>query len=141
VRSERFEALRLTLLSGGVDPRYAERTALELSEHYADLEADALATGLTANEAALVAGTALGTEQSIVAAVLARPELLSFSARWPRVALCLRSAAAIGALPGLPVMFCIEHRPELLRWSASLGAAAALVGSILAWLNWMILLA
>jgi hypothetical protein len=53
----------------------------------------------------------------------------------------LRSAATIGVLPGLPLVFCIEHRPELARWVAALGVAAALVGAILAWLNWMIVLA
>jgi hypothetical protein len=56
------------------------------------------------------------------------------------VAHCLHSAATIGSLPGLPLLFCIEHRPELTRWSLSLGIAATLMGSVLAALNWLILL-
>lgn len=37
-----FEALRLELLRSGAAPVHVERTLLELTEHYADLAADAL---------------------------------------------------------------------------------------------------
>jgi hypothetical protein len=136
--SAQFESLRLELLRGGVAPVYVERTLLELEEHYADLQSDALAAGFAAEEAARSALTALGSERAIAAAVLSRPELLEWSTRWPRVALCVRSAATIGVLPGLPLVFCIQHRPELARWGGALGIALAFVGAILAWLNWMI---
>ena len=134
----RFESLRLELLRSGVTPVYVERTILELSEHYSDLESAALASGLSADEAARAALATLGDERAITAAVLARPELLRFSTRYPRVAYCLQSAAAIGMLPGLPLMFCIEHRPQLARWAAAVGVAATLMGSVLATLNWLI---
>lgn len=136
-----FEALKLELLKGGVSPIYVARTILELEEHYADLERDALDMGLSPADAARAARAAIGDEQALAAAILARPELLEWSTRWPRVAQWVRSAAAIGVIPGLPLMFCIEHRPEIARWGAALGVAAALVGSVLAWLNWMILVA
>jgi hypothetical protein len=139
-REAQFASLRLELLRSGVSPLYVERTIAELSEHYSDLESDALAAGLSAEEAARSAQATLGDPRSIATAVLARPELLTFSARWPRVAHCLHSAATIGSLPGLPLLFCIEHRPELTRWSLSLGIAATLMGSVLAALNWLILL-
>ena len=135
---ERFESLRLELLRSGVAPLYVERTVLELGEHYADLEASALAAGDSAEEAARAARVALGTECEIAAAILARPELLTFSTRWPRVAHCLHSAAT---LPGLPLLYCIEHRPDLTRWGVALGVATTLMGSILTVLNWLILLA
>jgi hypothetical protein len=135
---ERFEALRLELRKGGVAPVYIERTILELNEHYADLESAALAAGQSPAEAAQTARTALGNERAIAVAILARPELLAFSARWPRVAYYLQSAATIGTLPGLPLVFCIEHRPELARWGAALGVAATLVASILAGLDYLI---
>jgi hypothetical protein len=93
---------------------------------------------MTAEEAARAASDALGDERAIIAAALARPELLTFSTRWPRVAMCLHSAAAIGTLPGAPLLFCIEHRPELARWGAAVGLAATLMGSVLAVLNWLI---
>jgi hypothetical protein len=141
VPSAQFEALRLELLRRGVAPVYVERTILELEEHFTDLRSDALDAGLCAGEAERAAHAALGDEHTIANAVLARPELLEWSMRWPRVAMYLRSAAAIGTLPGLPLVYCIEHRPYLARWGAAIGIAVMLVGAVLAWLNWMIALA
>jgi hypothetical protein len=134
----RFEALKLTLQKGGVAPVYIDRTLLELEEHYADLEQDAIAAGLSRDEAARVAHAALGTERAIAEAVLARRELLEWSLRYPRVASCVRSATTIGLMPGMPVMFCVEHRPELTRWAAAVMAAATFVGAVLSLLDWMI---
>lgn len=133
-----FETLRLELLRGGVAPVYIERTLDELGEHYVDLEAAALASGATPAEAAVRAHEALGTAELIAAAVLARPELLAWNKRWPRVAHCLESAAAIGAAPGIPLVYCMEHRPELARWGAALGVAAVFVSGILTTLAWLI---
>ena len=139
--SGQFESLRLELLTGGVTPAYVERTIAELRDHFEELECAARAAGRSAEEAAAAAAEALGAEATIAAAVLARPELLTFSARHPRVAYYLSSAATIGTLPGLPLLFCIEHRPELARWSFAVGAAAALMSTVLAGLNWLIVLA
>lgn len=138
---DKFERLRFELTRGGVAQVYVERTLLELGEHYTDLETAALAAGFGADEAARRAREALGDESALAAAILSRRELLCFHARHPRVASCLHSAAAIGAIPGLPLMYCIEHRPELARWSVSLGLAVTLVGGILATLNWLIVVA
>jgi hypothetical protein len=140
MRDARFESLRLELLQRGVTRAYVERTILELRDHYDDLESAALAAGLDGDEATHAARAALGDEREIAAAILAHTEFLSFSARWPRVAHCLHSAAAIGCLPGLPLLYCIEHRPELARWGVALGAATTLMGSVLAALNWLIVL-
>jgi hypothetical protein len=136
----RFESLRLELLRRGVAPTYVERTILELGEHLDDLEQAARAAGLNAAEAAERAHATLGSERLIAAAVLARAELLTFSTRWPRLAHCLHSAATIGTLPGLPLLYCIEHRPQLARWSVAVGVATTLMGSVLAALNWLIVL-
>ena len=136
--ASRFEALKLTLQEGGVAPIYIDRTLRQLEEHYADLEQDALAAGLSRDEAARAAHTALGTERAIAEAVLARPELREWSLRYPRVASCVRSATTIGLIPGMPLMFCIEHRPELARWAAALMGAAAFMCAVLSFLDWMI---
>ena len=135
-----FESLRLELLRRGVAPLYVDRTIVELREHCADLESSARSAGYSAEEAARVARNMLGSDRAIAAAVVAQPALLSFSTRWPRVAHCLQSAAAIGTLPGLPLLYCIEHRPELARWTVALGVATTLMGSVLAALNWLIVL-
>lgn len=134
------EALRLELLRSGVAPLYVERTIEELADHYADLETAALASGLSPEEAACSAREALGNERALVAAIVARPELLTFSARFPRAAQYLHSAAALGTLPGLPLLYCLEHRPQLARWGVSLGLATTIMGGVLAALNWLILL-
>ena len=133
MREGQFESLRLELLRSGVTPVYVERTVRELEDHFSDLESAALENGVDAAEAARAARAALGSERAIAAAVLGRPELLTFSTRYPRVSQYLQ-------LPGLPVMFCIEHRPELARWGVALGAAATLMGGVLAGLNYLILL-
>lgn len=133
MREGQFESLRLELLRSGVSPVYAERTVLELEEHFSDLESAALASGADRDEASRLALVTLGSQRAIAAAILARPELLTFSTRYPRVAQYL-------TLPGLPLMFCIEHRPELTRWMAAVGLAATLMGSVLATLNWLIVL-
>lgn len=140
MRDGQFESLRLELLRRGVTPVYVDRTIVELGEHYADLESAALASGLCARDAERAALASLGDEQSIAAAILSQPELLTFSTRYPRVAYYLQSAATIGTLPGLPLMFCIEHRPELARWGVAISVAAMLMGSVLAGLNWLIVL-
>jgi hypothetical protein len=133
-----FEALRLELLRGGVSPIYVERTIIELGEHYEDLERDALGAGMSREDAARAARTALGSEQALVRAVLARPELLSWSRRWPTLALCVRSAAAVGILPALPILYCVDRGQYIARWGGAIGIAVLLVGLLLASLNWMI---
>jgi hypothetical protein len=137
---EQFEALRLELRKRGVAPLYVERTVSELTAHLADLESAARDAGLDDAEAERVARATLGDDRTIAAAVLGRPELLAWSTRYPRVAYCLQSAATIGTLPGLPLVYCIEHRPELARWGAALGIAVTIVGSLMAGLNALILL-
>jgi hypothetical protein len=137
---ERFEALRLELRRSGVAPFYIERTVSELAEHLADLETAARAAGFGDAEAERVARTTLGDERAIAAAVLGRPELLAWSTRYPRVAHCLHSAATISALPGLPIVYCIEHRPGIARWSAAFGIAVTIVGALMAALNSLIVL-
>ena len=134
-----FAALRLELLRGGVSPLYVERTILELSEHYEDLESDALSAGMCEEDAARTALEMLGGADIIAAAVMARPELLSWSHRWPTVALCVRSAATIGAMPAIPVLYCVRSE-EFARWSGAVASALVLVGLLLAWLDWMIVL-
>jgi hypothetical protein len=139
-RHRRFDGLRLELLRGGVAPGYVKRTILELEEHCEDLERDALAAGLSAEAAARAALARLGNEESIVAAVLARTELRVWSYRWPRAAWCLRSAATVISIPGRPVIYCIDRSGEIARWATALGTATLLVGTLLACLNWMIVL-
>ncbi len=135
-----LEELRRALLQNGVLPFYAQRTVRELDEHWDDLERDALAAGLSSEEAHRRARAMLGSTATIAAAVLARRELLVWNRRWPRLASCMRSAAAVGSLPTVPLSYCVEHRPEIARWSTAVGGATMFVAAIWAWLDWLFVL-
>jgi hypothetical protein len=135
-----FHELRGQLLNSGIARIYVDRTILELREHCEDLEGDALAAGLSMAAAKAAARTALGSDQAISAAILARPELLAWSRRWPRVAACVSSVVLVGAVAEAPFVFCIHRAPEILRWSIVSTLAVVLIGSLGAGLNWMITL-
>lgn len=81
----RFDRLRERLIAGGVARRHVKRTLAELRDHYDDAIDDGLAQGLTHDAAAEAAWQRLGHEDHIVSTVLARPELRSLPARYPRV--------------------------------------------------------
>jgi hypothetical protein len=135
-----FHELRGQLLNGGIARIYVDRTILELREHRADLEGDALAAGLSIAAAKEAARMALGSEQAISAAILARPELRAWNRRWPRVAACVSSVVFVGAVAEAPFVFCMHRAPGILRWSVAGALALLLVGSLGAGLNWMITL-
>jgi len=133
-----FENLKLELLHGGVAPVYVERALLELREHHADLTSDALAAGMSSDDAERTARAMLGSEQTIASVILAHPELLAWSHRWPKAALCLQLALVVATFPEAPVMFCVDHGPDIARWTMAVGVATLLVGSLLAYLNALI---
>jgi hypothetical protein len=136
----RFEALKLELQRGGIAVTYIDRTLRELSDHYDDLERAARDAGYGVDDAAEVARTQLGNHLVIAAAVLAQPRLKSWSYRWPMIALCMRSAVAIGGLPARPVLYVAGRSDELARWGGAIGAALVVVGSLYSMLNWMIMI-
>ena len=113
-----FESLRLELLKAASPPSMSSERSSSSPSTTPISRARRSPPALRADEAARTARAALGNEQAIRRRFLRVPELLTFSTRWPRVAHCLHSAAAIGTLPGCRSMFCIEHRPELARWGA-----------------------
>jgi len=80
----RFDRLRHRLIAGGVARRHVKRTLYELRDHYDDAIDDGLAQGLTHDAAVEGAWQRLGAEDDIVSTVLARPELRSLPARYPR---------------------------------------------------------
>lgn len=135
-----FHELKGQLLNGGIARIYVDRTILELREHYADLEGAALAAGLSSASAEEAARAALGSEEAISAAILARPELLAWNHRWPGVAACVTSVVFVGAVAEAPFVFCYHRAPDILRWSAAGALAVLLVASLGAGLNWMIAL-
>jgi hypothetical protein len=131
-----FEMLRSTLIRGGVAPRYVARTVLELREHYADLEEDALAAGLSPWEAAAEARERLGAEESLASAVLAHRELLTWRRRqrWIGAAL-VPLGELVSASPSA------AGESMILRWSVSAGLGAVLTGALLLTMQTVIMFA
>lgn len=78
-----YQSLARTLLRGGIAPRRVRRLVDELRDHVQELRTDAVAEGMTEREAASWASSRLGSEQQVAGEMLARPELRSWSARWP----------------------------------------------------------
>jgi len=79
-----FRRLRIRLLKGGVAPKYAERTVLELRGHLEDLIKQEQQNGSMETEARALAFSALGDEDSLVSETLAKKELMSWSRRYTK---------------------------------------------------------
>lgn len=80
-----FERLRKRLLEGGVAHRHVKRTLAELDDHFIEAWRSEEAAGLNGPEAEARAWQRLGSEDEIVRTTLARPELRSLPARFPRL--------------------------------------------------------
>ena len=126
-----FRQLERELGAAGAAPAVIARTIQELKDHCADAEAAALADGLSPNEASRAARAALGSQQSIVAAVAARPELLDWRHRWPASARCIDSLTYCCVLPAAPFVYCATHPAAIVRWGLSSGLAVCITGSLL----------
>ncbi|HEX4024698.1 MAG TPA: hypothetical protein VHX52_08340 [Steroidobacteraceae bacterium] len=96
-----FALLRRRLLDGGIAPRRARRLMHELRAHFADLLAGQLQAGLAGPAAAQAALQRLGDQEALARQMLARPELLSWSRRWPW------AIYALAPLPLFPAMFSL----------------------------------
>jgi hypothetical protein len=83
---DRFDRIRERLLRGGVAPRHVRRTILELQTHYADLVTELQSNGHSQAEGEAQAAVRLGSDDVLIASVLVRPELRSWSRRWPWLA-------------------------------------------------------
>jgi hypothetical protein len=79
----RFEALRESLLKGGVAPRHVRRYLAELSEHLDDLTEKQRAQGYEGEDAELRARALLGEDRELAAAMLEQPGMRSWPARLP----------------------------------------------------------
>ena len=112
-----FQSLTRTLLRGGIAPRRVRRIVSELRDHFHDLRTDAVARGMNDAEATTWASSRLGTEQQVAKETLARPELRSWSARWPWATYAILPPFLMAALVVL-VVLAMEPAIELyaLNW-------------------------
>jgi hypothetical protein len=79
----RFDRLSERLLCAGVAPRHVRRYARELGDHFDDLVREERESGAGRELAETRALSRLGNDDDLAAAMLARPELRSFMARFP----------------------------------------------------------
>ncbi|MCZ0943251.1 MAG: hypothetical protein OXJ53_09360 [Gammaproteobacteria bacterium] len=99
-----YQSLATRLLRGGVAPRRVRRIVGELQDHAQSLHADAVAEGMDEADAASWAFARLGSEQQVAKEMLARPELRSWSARWPWAVYALMPPLLMAALVVLMVL-------------------------------------
>jgi hypothetical protein len=145
----RFEQLRQELLRAGVAPRNARRAALEIESHFQQLIDAECSAGAGEHDARLEAHRRLGTNLELLRHYAARPELCTWSRRWPSICftivpLIAYLAIALATLLGLwsigdhmaPSLRRIHVAPGLtdgvdlaaravLLWCLPLGVSAA----------------
>jgi len=110
--------LRTQLLRSGVAPRHVQRTVAELDAHFDDLVDEALGDGADQARAERHAIRQLGDVDLLVDAVRARPELRSWAADYPRIALLVYPLACLAILPAVPIIAGIANASYLARWIA-----------------------
>jgi hypothetical protein len=80
-----FRRLSERLLHAGIAPRHVHRYARELRDHFDDLVQEEKAGGATRDLAETRALSRLGHDEDVAQAMLACPELRSFTSRYPWV--------------------------------------------------------
>ena len=83
MQPHQFELLGQRLLRSGIAPRHVRRYLRELRDHYDDAVQGELRKGAGRAAAEESASKRLGEPDHLVESALARPELLSWSRRWP----------------------------------------------------------
>jgi len=78
-----FDRLAERLLRAGIAPRHVRRYTRELNDHFDDLVREEITGGASRALAETRALSRLGSEDTLAAAMLERPELRSFMARFP----------------------------------------------------------
>jgi hypothetical protein len=96
-----FERLRDRLLTAGVSPRHVRRYMAELSDHIADLEAEAMQAGHPMpHETAL---ERLGRPDDLAQAMIGRPELRGWTARAPWAVFLFGPALLLALIDALSI--------------------------------------
>ncbi|MGI9223016.1 MAG: HAAS signaling domain-containing protein [Woeseiaceae bacterium] len=110
--------LRARLLRSGVAPRHVKRTVAELDAHFDDLVDEARGTGADRALAERQALEQLGDMDLLADAVCARPELRSWAANYPRIAVIVYPLACLAILPAVPLIAGVANASNLARWIA-----------------------
>ncbi len=97
MRNLQLSALTERLLRAGASPRGVRRVIGELEDHFADILRELESQGVPPMEARKQACARLGSEDVLVASILAKPELMSWAHRRPAIAFGLLPLPAFTA--------------------------------------------
>ena len=136
-----FHGLESGLLAAGVAPRHVRRTVTELREHFEDIVDAETSGGLDRSAAEALASQEMGNLESVVVAMRARPELLSWAHRYPRIAVLVYPLTCLALLPVAPVFAGVAHASQIARWGLCMMFGALVTASMFLLLQLSILLA
>lgn len=105
--TQRFASLSQRLLRAGIAPRRVQRLIAELEAHFADLVAEQRSAGLSQAQSESRAAVRLGTDDVLIANLLARPELQSWARQWPWLAFVLLPLLALAVQFVLSMMAAV----------------------------------
>lgn len=126
-----FDMLQKRLLDSGVAPRHVIRFVSELSDHYEDLEAEAVSNGLTREAARTQASERIGDTNVIAEEFKKQPELQCWARRFPQLARVVLPAAYILMLPAAPLFAGVAHAPIVGRWFLCLILSGVVTSSMI----------
>jgi hypothetical protein len=119
------------LIQGGISPRLARRILREFAEHHADLVGEYRSSGLGDAAARAAAAVRLGSQEQLVAATLARPELRSWLRRRPCVAFTIAPLLAFAAAFVVSIIALIAF----FEWRKARGDSLSVALPLMRWLT------
>jgi hypothetical protein len=120
-----------SLVQAGIAPRRARRILREFAEHHADVVAERLRLGDSASDARVAASERLGTEQQLVANLLARSELRSWAHRRPSIAFAIAPVLSFA----LAFVASILALIALVEWRKAHGDALSAASPVIQWIS------
>jgi hypothetical protein len=126
-----FEQMRNELLANGVSARVAARSVAELSDHFDDIEAEAMSAGTARDKASELANLRLGQPRTLIAAISSRQDLRSWMYRFPRLAQVVLPLTCVLLLPAMPVFAGVAHLSSVLRWLTALLLSALITATLM----------
>ena len=126
-----LDELKAELIASGMPPRSVQRMIRELVEHIEDVEAEALAAGMPAEEAALHALERIGTPGLIAERAGRLPNLRGWMYRYPRLARVYCPLAYLLLLPAAPLFAGFAYPGIVLRWLVALTLSAGVTAGMM----------
>jgi hypothetical protein len=125
-----FDMLRTQLLQSGVKPGHVARLIAELTDHYEDIESEAVRAGCSLESARTQARTRMGDTDQIARQVLSEPDLKCWFYRRPQLARLVLPLIYVLLLPAAPIYAGAAHASVIGRWLACLALSGLVTGTM-----------